>query len=157
GVSRESAQAELATVAKNLEKAYPDTNKNRVITARTELQARWQSDPYDAALALTLLALSGLVLMIACANVANLLLARSRARSREIAIRLAIGAGRLRLLRQLLIESVMLALCGCVLGLGIAYGGIRFLQTIKIPSDIPVVIDSKLDYRVLLFSLFAGV
>ena len=156
GVPREAAQAEMTTLAKNLASAYPATNRDRTIVLRTELQSRMQSDPYDAALVLMLMALVGLVLIIACANVANLLLARSRARSREIAIRLAIGAGRLRLLRQLLIESLVLAFVGCILGLGLAYGGIRFLQTIKIPTDIPVVIDPRLDSRVLLFSLGAA-
>ncbi len=157
GVSRESAQAELTAIGKNLEKAYPEANRNRSVIVRTEFEDRVQQDPPDSYLVMMLMALVGLVLIIACANVANLLLARSQARSREIAIRLAIGAGRLRLLRQLLIESLILAMCGCVLGLGFAYGGIRFLQTLKIPTDIPVVIAPQLDQRVLLFSLIAAI
>ena len=157
GVSRETAQAELTAIGKNLEKAYPDTNRNRSLILRTEFEDRMQQDPWDSRLVLMLMALVGLVLLIACANVANLLLARSQARSREIAIRLAIGAGRVRLLRQLLIESLILAMCGCVLGLGFAYGGIRFLQTLKVPTDLPVVIAPELNQRVLLFSLIAGV
>ena len=156
GVSREAAQAELTAIAKNLEKAYPQSNRNRSIVLRTELEARVQSDPSDSYLVLMLMGLVGLVLIIACANVANLLLARARSRSREIAIRLAIGAGRLRLVRQLLIESLVLSLTGCLLGLGFAYGCIRFLQTIKIPGDIPVVVDTQLDGRVLLFSVLAS-
>jgi predicted permease len=157
GVSSEAAQAELTAIGKNLEKAYPETNRNRSVTLRTEIEDRFQQDPWDSRLVVLLMALVGLVLIIACANVANLLLARAQARSREIAIRLAIGAGRARLLRQLLIESLILAACGCVLGLGFAYGGIRFLQTLKVPTDLPVVLAPQLDQRVLLFSLIAGV
>jgi len=156
GVSQAQAQAELAGIAKNLEKAYPETNRNRSLILRTEFEDRVKQDPYDSGLVLMLMALVGLVLIIACANVANLLLARSQARSREIAIRLAIGAGRIRLLRQLLIESLILALFGCALGLGIAYIGILFLQKLKVPTDIPVVISVQMDQRVLLFSLIAA-
>lgn len=156
GVSRASAQAELNLIAKNLENAYPETNKNRSMLLRTEFEDRVNQDPYDSGLVLLLMALVGLVLIIACANVANLLLARSQARSREIAIRLAIGAGRIRLLRQLLIESVILALIGCALGLGIGYVGILFLQKLKVPTDLPVAISVQMDLRVLLFSLFAA-
>jgi putative ABC transport system permease protein len=157
GVSRESAQAELIGIAKNLEKSYPDTNRNHFVAVRTELQARMQSDPYDSALAIMLMVLVGLVLLIACANVANLMLARARSRSREIAIRLAIGAGRARLIRQLLIESLVLAFLGGALGLGFGYLGIRFMSTIPMPTDLPVVIAVQLDHRVLLFSLFAAI
>ena len=157
GVSREAAQAELTGIGKNLEKAYPETNRNRSVLLRTEFEDRVQQDPPDSYLVMMLMALVGLVLIIACANVANLLLARSQARSREIAIRLAIGAGRVRLLRQLLIESLVLAMSGCVLGLGFAFAGIRFLQTLKVPTDIPVVIAPQLDQRVLLYSLIAAV
>ncbi len=157
GVSREQAQAELIAISKNLEKAYPETNRNHSAAVQTEIQARIQQDPYDAALAIMLMALVGLVLLIACANVANLLLSRARARSREIAIRLAIGIGRVRLVRQLFTESLLLALFGGALGLGLAYAGIRFLKGIPVPTDIPVVIGVQLDERVLLASLLAAV
>jgi predicted permease len=97
------------------------------------------------------------VLLIACANVATLLLGRGRARTREIALRISLGASRVRLLRQLLTESLLLSLIGGALGLWFAYGGIRFLQTIQIPSDPPIVITPRLDARVLLFSLVAAI
>ncbi|HTS47264.1 MAG TPA: ABC transporter permease [Bryobacteraceae bacterium] len=157
GISREQAQAEMTAISQNLEKSYPETNRNRKAIVRTELQARVQQDPYDAFVAVMLAALSGLVLLIACANIANLLLARSRARSREIAIRLAIGAGRARLVRQLLIESLVLASLGALLGLGFAYIGIRFLRGIPIPTDLPVVLAFQLDHRVMLFSFFVAI
>jgi predicted permease len=157
GTTREQAQAELIGIAKNLEKAYPATNHSHSISVKTEMQARFQQDPYDSALVTTLMALAGLVLLIACANVANLLLARARSRSREIAIRLAIGAGRWRLLRQLLIESAVLSSIGGVLGLGFGYFGIRFLKTVQIPTDLPISLSIQLDHRVLLFSLFMAV
>lgn len=152
GVSQGQAQAELASIARNLENAYPETNRNRRTAVQTEIQSRAEQDPYDAILAIMLGALVGLVLLIACANVANLLLARSRARSREIAIRLAIGAGRGRLIRQLMIESLVLALLGGALGVGFGYLGIRFLRSVPVPTDLPVVLDFQMDARVLLFS-----
>jgi predicted permease len=157
GVSQEGAQAELATVWKNLQAAYPDLTRNRNVAVKTELQARVEQSPPDAILISFLMALVGLVLIIACANVANLLLARARARSREIAIRIAVGAGRMRLIRQLLIESLILSLIGGALGLVFAYGGIRFLQRVEVPTDLPIVISVQLDHRVLLFSLIAAV
>ena len=157
GATREQAQAELMGIAKNLEKEYPATNRNHSVLVQTEMQSRFQQDPYDSALVTTLMALAGLVLLIACANVANLLLARARSRSREIAIRLAIGAGRWRLMRQLLIESALLSSIGAVLGLGFGYLGIRFFKTIQIPTDLPISLTIQLDHRVLLFSLFTAV
>jgi predicted permease len=105
-------------------------------------------------------ALAAVVLTIACANVANLMLGRSRSRSREMAIRIALGVGRLRLLRQLLTESLLLALLGGMLGVGFAYGGIRFLAASAqaiVPTDIPAVISAQLDHRVLIFSLLAAI
>jgi predicted permease len=89
--------------------------------------------------------------------VANLLLGRARGRSREIAIRLALGATRTRLVRQLLTESILLALGGAIVGVGFAYEGIRFFQTIQIPTDLPISISPRLDGRVLLFSLICAV
>jgi putative ABC transport system permease protein len=157
GVTREQAQAELATIWKGLEPQHSQSDQQRVVRLRTELQARVVQDPPDAYLITLLLALVGVVLIIACANVANLLLGRARGRSREIAIRLALGATRTRLVRQLLTESILLALVGAIVGVGFAYEGIRFFQTIQIPTDLPISISPRLDGRVLLFSLICAV
>lgn len=157
GVSREQARAELATLWKNLAPLQSEADRNRVLGVRTEFQARVQGSPFDAYLVGMLMALVAVVLMIACANVANLLLGRAQARTREIAIRMALGISRTRLVRQLMIESLLLSLIGAAAGLMFAYGGIRFLQNVPIPTDIPVVIDPQLDHRVLLFSLFAAI
>ena len=154
-VSRRSAEADLATVWDGLARQFPATNAHRTIAVRTELDARIQSDPWDAITLGLLFALVALVLTIACANVASLMLGRMRVRSREMAIRLALGVSRSRLLRQLLTESLALALAGCVGGLVFAYGGIRFLQTIPVSEQI--VIDPRLDQRALVFSLIAAV
>ena len=153
GVSAEQAQAELTTIWKSLQQAYPDTNRDRTVAVRTELQDRYLQDSEDAQLTGMLMALVGVVLLIACANVANLLLGRARARTREIAIRLALGISAPRLLRQLLVESLLLSLAGCALGMGFAYGGIRFLQTLRIPSDLPIVIHPELNGRVVVFGI----
>ena len=157
GVSRQTAQADLATVWSGIQQQYPDINQNRAISVQTELESRVGRTGPDATLVGILMALVGVVLLIACANVASLLLGRARARSREIALRISLGASRLRLLRQLLTESLLLSLFGGALGLWFGYGGIAFLQTIQIPSDPPITISPRLDARVLLFSLLAAV
>ncbi|HZU22399.1 MAG TPA: ABC transporter permease, partial [Terriglobales bacterium] len=157
GVSTAQAQAELATIWASLAPLHNETDRKLTVAVRSEFAQRVKEDPPDAYLIAMLMALVALVLLIACANVANLLLGRARARKREIAIRLAIGITRARLLRQLLVESAMLALLGGAVGVGLAYGGIRFLQTIKAPSDPPVVIHPELDARVLLCALVCAV
>lgn len=157
GVSMAQAQAELQTIAKRLERAYPDTNRDRSVVVRTELQSRVEQSPPDAELVAMLMGLVILVLLVACANVANLLLSRARARSREMAVRVAIGAGRGRLVRQLLTESLFIALAGGAIGMAVAYAGVRFLNQIQVPTDLPLVIHLQLDHRVLLFSLAAAV
>jgi putative ABC transport system permease protein len=154
--TREGAEAELAGIWKGLEPQHTESDRHRIPRVRTELQARIQSGPDDAFLVALLMALTAVVLMIACANVANLLLGRARGRKREVAIRMALGVSRARLVRQLLTESLLLALLGVGLGLGFAYGGIRFLQTIRVPSDVPVIISPQLDIRVLLFAVLLG-
>ena len=154
--SHQSAQAELTAIGQNLARAYPQTNRHRHIAVRTEIQAHIQQVPQHLVLVTMLMILVGLVLTIACANVANLSLARGRARSREIAIRLAIGAGRFRLVRQLMTESLVVALLGGVAGLGLGYVGIRFLGTMQLPAEIPFTFDVQLDERVLLYTLFVA-
>ena len=157
GVTQAQAQAELATIWKGLEPVHSVADRSRVVRVRTELQARVAQDTPDAYLITLLLALVAVVLIIACANVANLLLGRARGRTREIAIRLALGVSRARLVRQLLTESMLLAFLGAIVGLGFAYAGIRFLNTIQIPTDLPIVISPQLDERVLVFSLICAV
>jgi predicted permease len=156
GASQESAQAELVTIGAALEREYVKTNRNRHMAVRTELQRRIQQTPQLLALIKMLMGLVALILIIACSNVANLLLARARARSREIAIRLSIGAGRHRVVRQLMTESLMVAMAGGVAGLFVAYGGILVLQTLSVPSDPPSVLGVQLDWRVVEFSLLAA-
>jgi macrolide transport system ATP-binding/permease protein len=149
-------QSELATIARNLEQAYPDTNRGRSVAALPEVDARKRNDSELAPLVALLVSVAGLVLIIACANVASLLLSRARARSREIAIRLAIGAGRTRLLRQFLTESLLLAILGGAAGLVIAMACMQFLSSIRMPTAFPISLVVQLDARVLAFCAVAS-
>jgi macrolide transport system ATP-binding/permease protein len=157
GVSPAQAQAELVAVANNLAAAYPGTNRNHGVLVRTEVQSRIAQNPLNADFAAILLCVAGLVLIIACANVANLLLSRGQSRSREMAIRLAIGASRGRLLRQLLTESLMLSLAGAAVGLFLAQYGADYFNKIPLGGELPVSLVVQLDRRVLIFSLIAAV
>ena len=145
------AQAEFATIARNLEQAYPDADRGRSVALLPEIEARNRSDSTMAALVALLLSVSGLVLFIACANVANLLLSRAGSRSREVAIRLAIGAGRRRLLRQFLTESQLLAVLGGAAGLVLAMVCMQFLSSLRLPTEFPISLVIPLDIRVLSF------
>jgi predicted permease len=157
GVNIKTAQAELTTIAGALAAQYPDTNRERSFTVLTYADDRYEQDKLDAILSMTLMGITGLVLLIACANVANLLLARGTARVKEIAIRMAIGAGRGTLVRQLLTESMLLAMLGGLAGLGVGYAGVLFLQSIKLPSDLPLDLGIRMDSRLLVFSLALSV
>ena len=156
GVSQAKAQSELNAIAADLERAHPDTNKNRGLVVRTELQARIAQSPPDAAMIGMLSTLALLVLFVACANVAGLLTSRAPARAREIALRLAIGAGRGRLVRQLITESLLMAILGGVLGLGVAYAGMTLFRQIELPTDLPVMLSFRMDRRALGFSLIVA-
>jgi putative ABC transport system permease protein len=157
GVAQATAQAELATLGADLERAYPDTNKNRRFAVRTELQARMAQDPPDATLIAMLATLAFLVLLVACANVAGLLTSRAPARAREMALRLAIGAGRGRLVRQLITENLLIALAAGAAGLGVGYAGMTLFRQIEIPTDLPIVLAFQMDRRALIFSLALAV
>jgi predicted lysophospholipase L1 biosynthesis ABC-type transport system permease subunit len=128
------------TIAKGLERAYPVTNRDQRVALMTELQARIARDPPDSELVAMLMALAAVVLLLACANLASLVLSRARARTREMAIRLAVGAGRMRLVRQLMAESLVVALGGGAVSLLFADAGAAFLSRIRIPTDLPLVL-----------------
>jgi predicted permease len=157
GVSQAQAQTELTAIATDLERAYPDTNKNRGFAVRTELQARIGQDPPDAMLIAMLSTLAIAVLFVACANVAGLLTSRAPVRAREMALRLAIGAGRGRLIRQLVTESLLIAGAGGVLGLAVGYAGMTLFRQIELPTDLPILLSFQMDQRALLFSLVVAV
>jgi putative ABC transport system permease protein len=157
GVSIAQARAELEAIAKNLARQFPETNRNRRAAVLTELETRIQQSPPDAELVAMLAVLAMAVLIVACANVAGLLTSRAPVRAREIALRLAIGAGRRRLIRQLLTESLLIAVAGGLLGLLVGYAGVLFFRQIKIPTDLPMKLTIELDQRALLFSLLVSV
>jgi len=156
GITVEQANAEMATIANGLAAAYPKTNRNHGVIVRTEVQSRVVQRPLNASFAGMLLTVAGLVLVIACANVANLLLSRAQSRTREMAVRLAIGASRRRLIRQLLTESLLLALAGGALGLLVALYGSDYFNRLRLAGDLPVSLVVKLDHRVLVFSLIVA-
>ena len=156
-VSRQSAQQEATALGENLERSYPKTDAGRRIMVWTELQSIIAREPSRLAMVAMLLGLSAIVLVIACVNVANIALTRAMARTREIAIRLSIGSGTTRLLRQLMTENLALALPGSLAGLAFGYGGILLLRRIQIPSDPPFVLDLRMDARLLTFNLIVAV
>ena len=149
GVTLAQAQADLGNIAANLEKQYQDSNAGNGVKVQPLLEI-FVSDIRRALW--VLLAAVGFVLLIACANIANLLLARASARQKEIAIRAAMGAGRWRIARQLLTESVLLALVGGSLGLLLARWGIQLILYIS-PDAIPRSREIGLDWRVLVFTV----
>lgn len=150
GVSRRQAQAAVDVIARQLEQQYPDTNKTvraRVIPerlARPEPNSA-DSNPFVAGVFLLLV---GLVLLVACVNVVNLLMVRASVRHRELAVRAALGAGRRRLMRQLLTESVLLAGAGGMAGAALGRWVSGLLMRIPFPADIPVRIELGFDWRV---------
>jgi predicted permease len=156
GMGIAAAKAELDGITRDLERNYPDTNRSERATVRTELQNRFDSAPTDVAIFAIAFVLAILVLLISCANVANLYIGRSAARGKEITMRLALGASRFRLVRQLLTESLLLALLGGSLGLILAAVAARYFSSWPIPTDLPMTVDVRLDHRVLLYSLAAS-
>ena len=153
GVSLAQAQSEMKGLAAQLEKQYPDTNAGWTVIVESMQQSAVQD--VHAAL-LVLLGAVGFVLLIACANAANMLLSRAAVRRKEIAIRMALGAGRRRIVRQLLTESVVLALAGGGLGLAIADSSSRALAAL--PSTLlPRAESIHVDVRVLMFTLVLSI
>jgi putative ABC transport system permease protein len=148
GVSLRSGSADLQSIATQLAKQYPDTNAGRAVRA-VALQSDIVGDVRPA-----LLVLSGavaLVLLIACANVANLFLARAAGREREIAIRTALGASRFQIVRQLLAETLLLAVVGAAAGLLLAWWSLDLLRTFG-PADVPRLTEVRINPVVITFT-----
>ncbi len=158
GVSLEQAKADVEALAPGLQKLHKQQSADQLLKAETELQFRIEQGNEVVVPMIVMLAVLGIcVLIVACANVAGLLLSRARARSREIAVRLALGAGRGSLIRQLLLENLLVAIAGGVGALGVADVVADFWRRTPIPSDIPVVFDIGVDHRVFLFTLIVSV
>jgi macrolide transport system ATP-binding/permease protein len=156
-VTLAQARAELDTWARRLEQTYPAENRQLVLPVLTEQDSRTRQLPGVAPLGWGLLGVVALVLLIACANIASLLLARSLARRREFAIRASVGASRTRLVRQLLTESLLISLIGGLCGLAVARAATRGLLALTPPLPIEVAVDASIDVRVLLFTLAVSV
>src|SRR5580692_5030568 len=152
GTTLEQARSELAVIAKNFESEYANVSRGRGAAVYTQFQARTIEDEnWKFGVVFVILALA--VLLVACTNVAGLLLSRARARAREIAVRLALGAGRLRLIRLLLTESLILATLGGLAGVAIGYGVIEWFhskESVVFMTDLPNAVPFHMDKRVLL-------
>jgi putative ABC transport system permease protein len=148
-VSAQQAETELNLIAERLEQQYPESNKGRRVVVRP-LHESFVGDVRQPLL--ILLGAVGLVLLIACANVANLLIVRASVRQKEIAVRLALGADRRRILRQLLTESGLLAALGAALGILLAFLGTGLIAS-QLPDGIPRLQEVRVDAPVLIFTL----
>ncbi len=151
GVTVAQAQAAMDNLGRRLKTEYPkeDAGRGISVVASTDVRVHPQVDLLLKGIASVLLAVVGLVLAMACSNLATLLLVRAAARAKEVSVRLAVGATRWQLIRHLLSESVLLSVAGGVVGCALAWGIVRSLSVV----DLPIVVDFSLDYRVLAFAL----
>jgi macrolide transport system ATP-binding/permease protein len=153
----EQARGELAVLARDFEREYPEFNRDRGASVHTQFEMRTQdANPnWKFGVIFTILGLA--VLLVACTNAAGLLLSRARTRTREIAIRLAMGAGRFRLIRMLMTECLILAFLGGAGGIVVGYVGIELLSTFQVPTELPTKVPFQMDTRVLVACLTMSV
>jgi len=154
GANLRQAQTSLNLVAGRLASQYPDVDKGISVQVYPEKLARPTPDPDNSILraSIAFMVLAGLVLLVACFNIANVLLVRATTRQREMAIRASLGAGRLRLVRQQLTESLVLAVLGGSAGLLLSSWAAGFLASVPLGTDLPIQFDFHADSRVLLFA-----
>jgi predicted permease len=157
-VARGEAEAQMKTIASSLAAEYPEPNTGRTVELRPLTEATIFPGFRDALVrgGFLLMAVVGLVLLIACFNVANLLLAKASSRKKEIAVRLSLGAGRWAIVRQLLHESLLLGLLGGLLGLVLAFWGKDFIWSMRPPFVAQNFVEPVIDARVLLFTLLVS-
>jgi predicted permease len=160
GVTAQAAHANVALIGQQLEAAHAQSNEGLKMAAIPSGDVRMLVPQAGGVLsvgAAGLMSVVGLVLLIACANLAGMLLARAAARRKEISVRLAIGASRARLVRQLLVEGAVLGLLGATAAVGFAWAVIRALVGVELPLPVQVVLDIGLDWRVLTFAVAVAV
>jgi putative ABC transport system permease protein len=155
GKTIDEARANLELLVSRLATTYPQTNKGRrvLLKATSDVHVHPAADPTLVPIGTGLMFVVGLVLLIACANVASMLLARASGRQKEIGVRLALGASRMRLVRQLVTESLVMALLGAIAGVLIAWWATAALSAIQLPLTIPLVFSLRIDGRVLFFTI----
>jgi macrolide transport system ATP-binding/permease protein len=159
GVDRQQAKATLGVIAKRIAEQHPEADKGMTVEIFPERLARPEPDPDNTIpnVSLAFIVLAALVLLVACFNIANVLLVRATVRQREMAIRAAIGAGRARLVRQHLTESLVLAIAGGAAGLLMGWWASGFLSSLPLGTDLPITFNFQPDIRVYVFTLAAVV
>ena len=154
-VTLANARAEMSVIGRRIANAYPDSNKDWGVAV--DRLADVLIGPQLHTAVTVLFAATLFVLLIGCANLANLALARSISRESEIAVRAALGASRWRLVRQVLIENVVISTCGGIVGVGVGYAMLKWIQSLIPPYTLPPAVDTSMDTSVLLFTLTAAV
>jgi putative ABC transport system permease protein len=155
GVTLEQARAEMDAIGQRIAQEYPDSNKGWSVAV--DRYADLLIGPQLRTAVTVLFSATAFVLLIGCANLANLALARGVSREREVAVRASLGAGRWRLARQFLTENVMLSVCGGIVGIGVGFGTMKWITSMIPPYSLPAEVDIRMDMQVLLFAFAVAV
>jgi putative ABC transport system permease protein len=156
-IDRARAQADLDTIGRQLRRAAGEPDRGQAVTVYSSTILHPEISTPVTAFTAVLMTLVALVLLIVCVNVANLVLARAAGRRAELAVRQSLGAGRGRLIRQLLTENLLLSVAGATVGLAIAFWATQLLMAVRLPTPVPVALDLSIDVRVLAFTTAAAV